>query len=103
MRLRLRTLFLAAACALPPAVAVATAAPTPGDPAYFTQVVRPILAAKCFSCHAVRVHLSDFRLDSRAAALKGGKRGAALAPGEPEKSLLVRALHYDGPLKMPPA
>ena len=43
------------------------------------------------------------RLDSRAAMLKGGESGAALIPGEPDKSLLAKAIRYSDPdLRMPP-
>src|SRR5690348_13473858 len=112
----MRRWFIAGAFALPLAATALAAAPAPvpatppaapaapgKDAAYFTKVVRPILVEKCFSCHADKVHLSNFRLDSREATLKGGKRGASITPGDPEKSLLIHALRYDGDLKMPPA
>src|SRR5207244_6950624 len=47
--------------------------------------------------------LSGLRLDSLDAMKKGGKRGAAIVAGDPEKSLLIQALRQtaaDG-LKMP--
>lgn len=103
----MRRWLIGAGGVLPLAVAVATAAPTappsPRDPAYFTKVVRPILAEKCFSCHSERVHLSGFRLDRRAEMLQGGKHGAALDLNKPDVSLLLRAIRHEGPLKMPPA
>src|SRR5262249_23181408 len=43
------------------------------------------------------------RLDSRAAALKGGDTGPAVVPGQPEKSLMIKAVGYkDADLRMPP-
>ncbi len=42
------------------------------------------------------------RLDSRAALLKGSDNGAVLVPGQPDKSLLVQAIRYDGDVQMPP-
>jgi hypothetical protein len=72
-----------------------------GSPDFFEAKIRPVLANQCYSCHADS-HLGDLRLDSRDAMLKGGKRGAALVPGEPEKSLLVSAIRQsDATLKMP--
>ena len=42
------------------------------------------------------------RLDSREAMLKGGSRGSAVVPGEPDKSLLVEAIRQTNEkLKMP--
>ncbi len=89
-------LVVAVAKAAPPA-----AAPS-GGPGRFARVVRPLLVAKCFACHADNVALSGLRLDSRAGMLKGGQRGAAINPGHPETSLLLRAVRHEGALKMPP-
>ncbi|MGI8964510.1 MAG: DUF1549 domain-containing protein, partial [Limisphaerales bacterium] len=42
-------------------------------------------------------------LDSKAGMIKGGESGAAIIPGDPEKSLLITAVRYtDKDLKMPP-
>ena len=69
---------------------------------YFETKVRPILANNCYSCHTNSA-LSGLRLDSLDAMKKGGTRGAAIIPGDPEKSLMIQALKHiaaDG-LKMP--
>jgi hypothetical protein len=43
-------------------------------------------------------------LDTREGVLKGGDSGPAIVPGEPNKSLLVKAIRYtDENLQMPPA
>ena len=65
--------------------------------------MRPLLAEKCFACHADS-EMGGLRLDSAERALRGGSRGAAIVPGDPAGSLLViavRRLHDD--LKMPPS
>ena len=62
-----------------------------GSPDYFEMKIRPVLANQCYSCHT-DTHLGDLRLDSREAMLKGGKRGAALVPGDPDKSLFITAV-----------
>jgi hypothetical protein len=67
---------------------------------FFETKVRPILATECFSCHT-NSQLGGLRLDSREAMLRGGKSGPAIAPGDPEKSLLVIAIRQTGDLKMP--
>ena len=46
--------------------------------------------------------LGGLRLDSRDGMLKGGKTGPAIVPGDPDKSLLIRAIQQTGStLKMP--
>jgi mono/diheme cytochrome c family protein len=83
-----------------PAAVPAPVAPAPE--AQFEKQVRPLLAQHCLSCHGDKAQLSGLRLDTREGALKGGKNGPALVPGQPEKSLLLQAVQYGGKLKMPP-
>ena len=54
------------------------------------------------ACHAT-TESGGLRLDSREAALRGGKSGPALKPGLPAASLLLEAVNHTHPkLKMPP-
>jgi hypothetical protein len=46
--------------------------------------------------------MAGLRLDTRAGVLKGSDKGPVLLPGDPQKSALVQAIHYDGKVKMPP-
>lgn len=72
---------------------------------FFEKSVRPVLVANCYQCHAKVNEMAQggMQLDSREGLLKGGKRGAALVPGDPAKSLILHALSYqDSGLKMPP-
>jgi mono/diheme cytochrome c family protein len=69
---------------------------------FFEKHVRPILVSKCQSCHGVKRQQGGLRLDSRAALLKGSDNGAVVSPGAPDKSLLVKAIRYDGDVQMPP-
>ncbi len=70
----------------------------------FARDVRPVFEAKCFSCHGPKKQQSDFRLDDRARAMKGGSEGAAIVPGRPDESALVRrvAAPEDPDEAMPP-
>ncbi|MBI1784505.1 DUF1549 domain-containing protein, partial [Candidatus Sumerlaeota bacterium] len=61
-----------------------------------------LLSQNCFSCHGPQKQKSDLRLDSREAILKGGTDGPAMISGDPERSLLIRAIRQTGDLKMPP-
>ena len=83
--------FLAAACRLPGQ-----------DDQLFEMRVRPLLVEKCYACHTEE-RMGGLQLDTREHAMKGGKDGVVIVPGDPEKSLLMKALRYTDPhLKMPP-
>ncbi len=69
---------------------------------FFEKRIRPLLAQRCWDCHGGENAESDLRLDSRADMLEGGSRGAAIVPGEPDKSLLIRAVNHADTLAMPP-
>lgn len=70
---------------------------------FFETRIRPVLIAQCSSCHAAGADeiAAGLRLDHREGLLSGGQSGAAIVPGDPEASLLIQALRYDG-LEMPP-
>jgi hypothetical protein len=75
----------------------------PAGVEFFEKHVRPILVARCYKCHGPEKQESDLRLDSSAAALKGGVYGQAVVPGRPEESMLVYAISYENvDLQMPP-
>ena len=77
-------------------------APWPLSPREFFQArVRPVLEAKCLGCHASEPQ-GGLRMDSRQALLEGGKSGPALVKGNPDASLLLRAVRHEGDLRMPP-
>jgi mono/diheme cytochrome c family protein len=68
----------------------------------FETHVRPILDEHCLKCHGSTKQWASLRLDSRKAILKGGDSGPAAVAGEPDESLLIRAVrHDDENLKMP--
>ena len=68
----------------------------------FETHVRPILDEHCLKCHGSTKQWANLRLDSRDAILKGGDSGPAAVAGEPNESLLIRAVrHDDENLKMP--
>lgn len=85
------------------AIAVATqlAATTP-EAEFFESRVRPVLAARCYGCHAQNA-TAGLRLDSREGILKGGKSGPAIKPGHPDESILLHAIAgIKGRMEMPP-
>src|SRR5262249_51628708 len=77
--------------------------PSPAAIAFFETKVRPVLVENCFGCHGPAKQRGGLRADSRAALLAGAAQGAAVVPGEPDRSLLVKAVRQeDADLKMPP-
>ena len=71
---------------------------------FFERRIRSVLAEKCYVCHNAKNATSKLALDSREGAGRGGMRGTLLVAGDPDSSLIIRALSYRDPqLKMPPA
>lgn len=85
--------------AAPPAV---VAKPTPEQVEFFEKQIRPLLAGHCYQCHSAKKQESGLRLDLRTPALAGGDTGPLLTAGQPDKSLLLEVLRYDGDIQMPP-
>lgn len=88
------------------AVLILAGAANADDPSetLFETKIRPVLATDCMPCHGGKKTESGLKVDSRESLLRGGDRGPAIVAGEPENSLLVRAIGYtDLELKMPPS
>src|SRR4051812_35742446 len=97
----------AAACLLGLLATAAASDPappaTPEQEKFFEEKVRPVLAASCQGCHGAKKQESGLRLDSRQAALDGGDSGQrAVVPGDPDRSLLIKAVNHIGDYQMPP-
>jgi mono/diheme cytochrome c family protein len=86
-----------------PVKVILTAAQAKAGPGedFFENNVRPIFANNCASCHMDKAS-GGLSLNSREEMLKGGDTGPAIVVGDPEKSLLLQAVHQTGDLKMPP-
>lgn len=70
----------------------------------FERDIRPILTARCTSCHGEAKQRASLRLDRRSFAFKGGESGAVLQPGQAEASLLwQRVVSTDEGERMPPS
>ena len=86
------------------AVMGAAAAPTEALE-FFEKRVRPLFAEHCYECHSASAKKlkAGLRLDARASILRGGESGPAVMPGQPDDSLLLKAVRYhDKDLQMPP-
>jgi Protein of unknown function (DUF1553)/Protein of unknown function (DUF1549)/Planctomycete cytochrome C len=71
----------------------------------FVRDVRPIFEKHCYECHSQKKEESGFRLDVKAAALKGGdNHGPDIVAGNAESSPLVELLESDDSSSvMPPS
>ncbi|MCG8648687.1 MAG: DUF1553 domain-containing protein [Pirellulales bacterium] len=68
----------------------------------FEKHVRPTLLQQCVRCHGEKKQQGGLRLDSRPAWMAGGDSGPVIVPGNPDESLLLQAMMYEGGLEMPP-
>lgn len=83
----------------------ARAAIPPAQVEFFEARIRPLLVDNCYECHSLQSKKSKggLTVDSRDGLLKGGNTGPTIVPGDPEKSLLIKAVRYDDKeLQMPP-
>jgi mono/diheme cytochrome c family protein len=60
----------------------------------FARDIKPILEENCLRCHGPEKPKSQFRLDNRAAALKGGDGGVDILPGNSAQSPLIHNVAY---------
>ena len=58
----------------------------------FVKDIQPIFQKSCLECHNPDKLKGGLRLDARAAALKGGKDGVVIVPGDAAKSDLFRRI-----------
>src|SRR5207244_5412635 len=88
-------------------VTVFSAVAEPADPGleFFEKNIRPVFVDRCYKCHSHDAEKikGGLLLDTREGLLKGGDTGPAIVPGDPDKSLLIKAVRYtDEDLQMPP-
>lgn len=77
--------------------------PTPEQEKYFDSEVRPLLKAHCLSCHGGEKKIKGgLDLTTRLNLLKGGDSGPVVLLDKALESPLLKALHYEDDLKMPP-
>src|SRR5687767_7286377 len=79
---------LAALCCAAQAADLPAAADRPID---FAKDVQPIFSQRCYECHDAKKSKSDFRLDLRDHAFKGGESGQpAIVKGKSSDSPLIQ-------------
>ena len=82
--------------------------PSQSRTSFFEKKIRPVLAERCYQCHSAEAAgagmlFGNLQLDTREGVERGGSRGPAVVPGQPDQSILIEALkHTDRSLAMPP-
>ncbi|MBT1698319.1 hypothetical protein KK083_15620 [Fulvivirgaceae bacterium PWU4] len=72
---------------------------------FYGDVIKPLLEARCYSCHSAKKQKGQLRLDGPAYIERGGKKGAVLVTGVPDSSTLYTRLMLppDHDHHMPPS
>ncbi len=78
-------------------------AQTPSATEFFETKIRPVLVAKCQSCHGTQMQMAGLNLSNAAAFAKGSDNGPIVKPGDAKQSRLLRVISYEETIKMPPA
>ncbi len=103
--LRMIPIWLLTVVVAVPVARSRAAQPSSADVEFFEKKIRPVLVQQCYSCHskdAKRLKGGLF-VDSLKGLTTGGDSGAAIVPGNPDKSLFITALTYEDEfLQMPP-
>ena len=72
------------------------------DPQLATKA-HAVLQENCFKCHGPDKHKGNLRLDSAEAVKKGGEDGVVVVVGDPDTSMLIKAVGWaDKDTRMPP-
>src|SRR4051812_27024971 len=93
---RFISLVIGLTAALPSAVVGADEAQESAGLRLFRERIEPVLKAQCYECHSgtAKELQGGLRLDSPSAARRGGDTGAAVVPGKPVESLLIKAIKH---------
>ena len=76
-----------------------------GGDVFFEKEIRPLLIEHCHDCHSADASKlkGGLYLDHKEGWVQGGDSGPAIVPGDPEASLVIKAVRYqDNDLAMPP-
>lgn len=70
---------------------------------FFENKIRPVLVDHCYQCHSTtgKSVKGGLILDNRQGWMTGGESGTAIAPGDPDDSILIQAVRHEN-FEMPP-
>jgi hypothetical protein len=93
--LPMRSVTLAALSLLSLSVVVPQRGSAQSADDFFEARVRPILSATCIDCHRDGRARGRLQVSTLADLLAGGRSGPAIVPGDPDASLLIRAVRHE--------
>jgi len=67
----------------------------------YTHDIKPFLTTHCVECHGGQRSKAGYNFEGYDVLMRGGRKGPAVVPGEPDKSMVVRVLSGQGK-RMPP-
>src|SRR5258708_3224404 len=80
-----------------------TAQDNPRAAEFFTEQIQPIVFKSCNGCHTYGGHAGGLRMDSYTSFMQGGDLGPVLAAGDPQASLIMKAVsRVDPSFSIPP-
>lgn len=88
-----------------PTLANAAKKQDPKATAFYEQHIRPLLIKHCYECHSEKMEEQQggLLLDRKSSWMKGGTSGKAIIPGNPNGSLIIKAVQYGNEdYQMPP-
>lgn len=81
---------------------LAAEAKTAAEKVTYEDHVKPILRAKCFSCHSTDTKKGGLDLSNYTALMQGGGSGESIESGSPDDSYLFMVMNHDVEPAMPP-
>ena len=69
----------------------------------YLKQIKPILSAKCYSCHGALKQDGELRLETRSLMLQGGDSGEVIVLGKADESLLIERITAGEDERMPPS
>lgn len=71
---------------------------------FYERKIRPLLIKHCYACHSEsgKKQEGGLLLDRRSGWITGGDSGKSVLPGEPNESLLIKAVRHSDEIQMPP-
>ena len=94
-----RTLAIIVFCGL---TVVASVWVSADDKVDYLKQIKPILSAKCYSCHGALKQEGELRLETRSLMFKGGDSGEVIVAGKADASLLIERIVAEEDERMPP-
>ena len=73
-------------------VAIRKPIPNVQEAMVYSDVIQPVLQAKCYSCHGKNKQKGKLRMDDSLRLMKGGKDGPVIIPGNVAKSEMAKRL-----------